>query len=422
MPLPNAPDYSQRIYELLKETDLENLSYQQFQSVAEKIFIEPENEDEMRRLVLVQLARMAVRGDWNGFLTGGGGGGSIGGSISNNQIAVGASGADTIEGSANLTYNGSILSVLNQLDIGGVGAAGIVKNSNTNQDLELRVLGTGNVRVKNETTNTDSQLNVQGNGSGTPKVSLSNDTKAVTLQCDTNQKLTIKGGTDEFILDVSSATGGLTFPDGTTQTTAASGGGSSGIPAPTNHTTSQGLAVTAYWCLGLYGAQAMENQAYTTGTTGFVVKWSPPFTGSSAITMGINVAAASDVNYLWMYEESSTGWAGTFVGKIKMPTTSTGLQTESQWLDATGSNITSPTFTQGTNYLAVLEIASGFTAASGRQAYNPFVIIANAAAFTAPSAEFYNYRYTGTIDASLPNSDIDFMVSTVGWPLIGLAL
>lgn len=423
MPLPNAPDYSQRIYELLKETDLENLSYAQFQSVAEKIFIEPENEDEMRRLVLVQLARMAVRGDWDGFLSGGSGGGTIGGSISDNQIAVGATAANTIEGSANLTFDSSILSVVNQLDIGGVGAAGIVKNSNTNQDLELRVLGTGNVRVKNETTNTDSQLNVQGNGSGTPKVSLSNDTKAVTLQCDTNQKLTIKGGTDEFVLDVSSATGGITFPDGSTQNTAASGGGgSSGIPSPTFQTTSQGLAVTAYWCLGLYSASAMENEAYTTGTSGFVVKWSPPFTGSSSITMGINVAAASDVNYLWMYEESSTGWAGTFVGKIKMPTTSTGLQTESQWLDATGSNITSPTFTQGTNYLAVLEIASGFTAASGRQAYNPFVIIGNAAAFTTPSAEFFNYQYTGTIDSSLPDSDINFFTSTVGWPMIGLAL
>ena len=75
MPLPDAPDYSKRIYELLKETDLENLTYSQFQGVAEKLFIEPENEDEMRRLVLVQLARMAVRGDWDGFLTGGGGSG-----------------------------------------------------------------------------------------------------------------------------------------------------------------------------------------------------------------------------------------------------------------------------------------------------------------------------------------------------------
>jgi len=76
MPLPNAPDYSQRIYELLKETDLENLSYSQYQSVVEKLFIEPENEDEMRRAVLIQMARMAVRGSWDGFLTGGGGSGA----------------------------------------------------------------------------------------------------------------------------------------------------------------------------------------------------------------------------------------------------------------------------------------------------------------------------------------------------------
>ena len=70
MPLPDANNYSTRIYELLKETDLQNLSYSQFQQVAETLFIEPENEDEMRRLVLVQLARIAVRGDWDGFLTG----------------------------------------------------------------------------------------------------------------------------------------------------------------------------------------------------------------------------------------------------------------------------------------------------------------------------------------------------------------
>ena len=36
MPLPDANNYSMRIYELLKETDLENLSYSQFQAVAEK--------------------------------------------------------------------------------------------------------------------------------------------------------------------------------------------------------------------------------------------------------------------------------------------------------------------------------------------------------------------------------------------------
>ena len=228
MPLPEANNYSQRIYELLKETDLENLSYAQFQAVAEKLFIEPENEDEMRRLVLVQLARMAVRGDWDGFLTGASG---IGGSISTDQVAFG-SGTDAIEGNDNFKFTGSsVLELVNTLDIGGTGASGIIKNSNSNQDLELKVTGTGNVRVKNDTTDTASQLNVQGNGSGDPIISLSNDTKSVSIQCDTNQKLTVKGGTDEFVLDVSSATGGITFPDGTTQTTAATGGSSGVIGA-----------------------------------------------------------------------------------------------------------------------------------------------------------------------------------------------
>jgi len=222
MPLPDAPDYSKRIYELLKETDLENLTYSQFQGVAEKLFIEPENEDEMRRLVLIQLARMAVRGDWDGFLSGSSG---IGGSIAVNQVAVG-SGTDTVSGSASFTYSSNVLDVSNQIELSDVGAAGILKNSESNQDLKLQVAGTGNIRIENQTTNTDSQLNVKGNGTGTPKLIFSNDTKAVTVQCDENQKIKVDGGGgSSFVFDASSATGGITFPDGTTQITAASGGG-----------------------------------------------------------------------------------------------------------------------------------------------------------------------------------------------------
>ena len=114
MPLPNAPDYSKRIYELLKETDLENLSYAQFQGVAEKLFIEPENEDEMRRLVLIQLARMAVRGDWDGFLTGGGGSGgastdaeyvvmALNGTLTNERVLTAGTGISLTDGGAGST-------------------------------------------------------------------------------------------------------------------------------------------------------------------------------------------------------------------------------------------------------------------------------------------------------------------------------
>jgi len=173
MPLPDAPDYSKRIYELLKETDLENLSYAQFQGVAEKLFIEPENEDEMRRLVLVQLARMAVRGDWDGFLSGSTG--TIGGSITNDQVARGATAANTIEGSNGLLFDGTTFTI----------------NTLSASD---------------------------------PIINLSSSSKSVTLEVNTSEKLSVKGSGNSFVFDASSATGGITFPDSTVQNTAASAG------------------------------------------------------------------------------------------------------------------------------------------------------------------------------------------------------
>ncbi len=75
MPLPNANKKSPRVYPLLQNTDLENLAYATLQSTGQPIAIEEQNEDELLRLVLVMLARMSVKGEWNGLLTAGGGGG-----------------------------------------------------------------------------------------------------------------------------------------------------------------------------------------------------------------------------------------------------------------------------------------------------------------------------------------------------------
>ena len=75
MPLPDAkPD--RRIYELLKTVDLENLTFSDFQSVAQTIYAEQGAEDELRRIVLVNLARLSVAGEWTGLTSAGGGGGS----------------------------------------------------------------------------------------------------------------------------------------------------------------------------------------------------------------------------------------------------------------------------------------------------------------------------------------------------------
>ena len=220
MPLPDANNWSSRIYELLKETDLENLSYSQFQGVAEKLFIEPENEDEMRRLVLVQLARMAVRGDWDGFISGGSSvpanadyllafdQGTVPSELTNarklvvgNNISMAHGAGDNDDMTISATPGGSDGQI--QYNVAGVlSATGLLSTNKTNELTLVAISG-------------DGQINI------------SSSTKAVSLLCDENQKLKVKGATNTFILDVSSSSGGITFPDGTTQTTAASGGGGS---------------------------------------------------------------------------------------------------------------------------------------------------------------------------------------------------
>ena len=72
MPLPDADKKSPRVYTLSQNTDLENMAFATMQSIGQPINIEELNEDELRRLVLVNLARLSVAGEWNGLLTAGG--------------------------------------------------------------------------------------------------------------------------------------------------------------------------------------------------------------------------------------------------------------------------------------------------------------------------------------------------------------
>jgi hypothetical protein len=68
MPLPDAPAESPRVYKLLKNTDLENVTNAAITSIGDPISIEMLNEDELRRLILCQLARLSVKSEWNGLL------------------------------------------------------------------------------------------------------------------------------------------------------------------------------------------------------------------------------------------------------------------------------------------------------------------------------------------------------------------
>jgi len=72
MPLPDANKKSPRVYTNLQNLDLDSVTFANIQATGNPIAVEEMNEDEMRRLVLVNLARLVTAGEWNGLLTAGG--------------------------------------------------------------------------------------------------------------------------------------------------------------------------------------------------------------------------------------------------------------------------------------------------------------------------------------------------------------
>jgi len=77
MPLPDADKRSPRVYTLLQNLDLENITADTLADVADPISIEEANEDELRRLCLVAFARMVTKGSFDGWLTAASEGGGI---------------------------------------------------------------------------------------------------------------------------------------------------------------------------------------------------------------------------------------------------------------------------------------------------------------------------------------------------------
>ena len=65
---------SKRVFPLLQNLDLDNVTFAQVQGTGNPISIEDMNEQEMIDLIIVNLARLCVSGEWNGLLSAGGGG------------------------------------------------------------------------------------------------------------------------------------------------------------------------------------------------------------------------------------------------------------------------------------------------------------------------------------------------------------
>jgi len=59
---------SPRVYKLLKTTDLDSLTDDDLILIGNPITIEELNREEMIRLIIVQLARLSVKQEWDGLL------------------------------------------------------------------------------------------------------------------------------------------------------------------------------------------------------------------------------------------------------------------------------------------------------------------------------------------------------------------
>jgi len=59
---------SPRVYKLLKNINLENVTNAQVTSTGDPISIEELNREECIRLIIVNLARLSVKSEWDGLL------------------------------------------------------------------------------------------------------------------------------------------------------------------------------------------------------------------------------------------------------------------------------------------------------------------------------------------------------------------
>jgi len=70
------PFPSKRVFKLLKNVDLEGVTFDNVQNAGNPMYIEKLNRQELFDLCLVNFARLCVVQEWDGLLTGGGGGGA----------------------------------------------------------------------------------------------------------------------------------------------------------------------------------------------------------------------------------------------------------------------------------------------------------------------------------------------------------
>ena len=193
-------------------------------------------------------------------------------------------------------------------------------------------------------TNGAASITILADGTGEPTLNLSNPTAAVSLTCDTNQQLKLEGGINTFIFDASSATGGIQWPDGSIQTTAASGGNDFNVELCGTELDASGTGYAIYDVMALAPYGVARFTTANIDTKQYFFPFISPFTGDVG-TMYYNItsAAGSATNlYIAIYSDNN-GVPDEVAGYATIDATVSGSQT-------TTSFSSTISLTRGTQY------------------------------------------------------------------------
>tara|TARA_R100001163_G_scaffold44359_1_gene33494 strand:- start:1885 stop:3108 length:1224 start_codon:yes stop_codon:yes gene_type:complete len=204
-PLPNASKKSPRVYRNLQTKDLEDVTFADMKATGDPLSIEMHNEDELRRLVMINLARLTTSSEWTGLLTGGGG-------MTSFTVEADSGAAETVT-------NGSALKFA-----GGTGLETVVSSPDT---ITTSISNTG-VTANSYTSPSSVTVNAQGQVTAITAGSTPTDTTytldATQSGSDVDLQLDASAGSDSTVKLVAGTNMTLTRTASDSVTLAAAGG------------------------------------------------------------------------------------------------------------------------------------------------------------------------------------------------------
>ena len=225
----------------------------------------------------------------------------------------------------------------------------------------LRHQSGGSVYAKTA-TDEDAILGITAAGTGTPRLDIQSASNRVWVLCDANKKLKIQGGSggDTWVFDASSATGGVTFPDGTEQTTAATGGG--GIVLAPAEDVDTSYDVNYITSQAPYG-NCSTGTFYFSRDEPFYYPFLAPSTGNLAgIVVDVTSAAGSACDLEVAIYADSDGLPGAMLGKATFDVTSAAQLTQTSFTDDAGGATTIPTTANNQLWIGYVRVdAEDFT-------------------------------------------------------------